>query len=215
MYRSAAHGIRVLPAASHVVRGRLESAFGLSDDRVPVTGEPRVDVLSQGTAETRRSHARQAISAATGHVETTTRLVLYAPTWRDGAPDPAVPTAEEWRALVDVLARHRAVLLVRSHPLGAGEYAPPFADGARARARQRPRHRCHAASARTGRARDRLLVARVRRVARASAGALPRARCRGLCAHARVLRGVPRRRRLRLGDDVDRGRRAARRAARR
>ena len=127
MYRAAAHRIRVLPAASHLVRGRLESAFGLPDERVPVTGEPRVDVLSHGTPETRRTAARAAIAAAAGQTDPTDSLVLYAPTWRDGAPDPAVPSIEEWRRLVDVLSRHRAVLLVRSHPLGAGDYTPPFA----------------------------------------------------------------------------------------
>ena len=58
---AAAHRIRVLPAASHLVRGRLESAFALPDERVPVTGEPRVDVLSQGTPEDRRAAARAAI----------------------------------------------------------------------------------------------------------------------------------------------------------
>ena len=126
MYRGAAHRIRVLPAASHLVRGRLESAFGLPDERVPVTGEPRVDVLSQGTPETRRSAARAAIAEAAGPTEPTDRIVLYAPTWRDGAPDPAVPSREEWQRLADVLGRHRAVLLVRSHPLGAGDYTPPF-----------------------------------------------------------------------------------------
>ena len=50
LYRGAAQRIAVLPAASHLVRGRLESAFGLRDTHVPVTGEPRVDVLSRGTA---------------------------------------------------------------------------------------------------------------------------------------------------------------------
>ena len=127
MYRGAARRIRVLPAASHLVRGRLESAFGLPDERVPVTGEPRVDVLSQGTPETRRSAARAAIAAAAGETDPADRLVLYAPTWRDGASDPAVPSTEEWQRLVDVLSCHRAVLLVRSHPLGAGDYTPPFA----------------------------------------------------------------------------------------
>jgi len=126
MYRGAARRIDVLPAASHIVRGRLESAFGLPDPRVPVTGEPRVDVLSRGAPETRRTMARAAIAAAAGPLRSVDRLVLYAPTWRDGAPDPAVPSAEEWRLVADVLDRHHAVLLVRSHPLGAGEYAPPF-----------------------------------------------------------------------------------------
>jgi CDP-glycerol glycerophosphotransferase len=127
MYRAAARRIRVLPAASHLVRGRLESAFGLPDTAVPVTGDPRVDVLSRGTAADRRVAARAGIGQAAPRADPSTRYVLYAPTWRDGAPDPAVPTADEWRLLVDVLTRQDATLLVRSHPLGEGEYTPPFA----------------------------------------------------------------------------------------
>ncbi|MFV0319905.1 MAG: CDP-glycerol glycerophosphotransferase family protein [Microbacterium sp.] len=126
LYRGAAHRIDLLPAASHLVRGRFESAFGLPDERVAVTGEPRVDVLSQGEPEARRAAARTAVEAHTGPVGEA-RLWLYAPTWRDGAPDPAVPTSAQWRALVDVLAAQDAILLVRSHPLGAGDYALPFA----------------------------------------------------------------------------------------
>lgn len=127
MYRSAARRIRVLPAASHLVRGRLESAFALPDAHVPVTGEPRVDVLSRGTADGRRAEARAAIGRAVPRLDPSTRLVLYAPTWRDGAADPAVPTEDEWRTIVDMLMRRGATLLVRSHPLGAGDYAPPAA----------------------------------------------------------------------------------------
>lgn len=125
MYSGAARRIRVLPAASHVARGRLESAFALPDGRVPVTGEPRVDVLSVGSAATRRSAARAQLDRLVGPVGPDEHLVLYAPTWRDGAVDPAVPSAQEWREISDVLARHSAVLLVRSHPLGAGDYEPP------------------------------------------------------------------------------------------
>jgi CDP-glycerol glycerophosphotransferase (TagB/SpsB family) len=127
MFRGAAQRIRVLPAASHLVRGRLESAFALSDERVPVTGEPRVDVLSAGSAQARRERARREISAVCPDLPESARLVLYAPTWRDGDVDPAVPSAGEWDALDEVLERHDAVLLVRSHPLGAGEYRPPRA----------------------------------------------------------------------------------------
>lgn len=127
MYRGAARRIRVLPAASHAARGRLESAFGLPDDRVPVTGEPRVDVLSRGTAAARRSAARSEIARLTGALDPAARLILYAPTWRDGAADPAVPSPAEWGTLIDVLTRTGAILLVRSHPLGAGDYHPPAA----------------------------------------------------------------------------------------
>lgn len=123
MYRGAARRIRVLPAASHLVRGRLESAFALADGSVPVTGEPRVDVLSQGTPESRRSDAMTRIERAIGPVSGA-RLVLYAPTWRDGSRDPAIPTSDDWGLILDLLERHDAVLVVRSHPLGAGDYEP-------------------------------------------------------------------------------------------
>ncbi|MFT4229617.1 MAG: CDP-glycerol glycerophosphotransferase family protein [Microbacterium sp.] len=124
LYRATARGIRLLPAASHLVRGRLESSFGLPDERILVAGDPRVDVLSLGTAHERREAARALVAERTGAIGDS-RLVLYAPTWRDGAADPAVPTAQQWRAIVDVLDREDAVLLVRSHPLGAGDYRPP------------------------------------------------------------------------------------------
>jgi CDP-glycerol glycerophosphotransferase len=127
MYRGAAGRIRVLPAASHLVRGRLESAFALPDPRVPVTGEPRVDVLSRGTSEQRRTEASARLDDAIGTAPAGAKRVLYAPTWRDGAADPAVPSESDWHRIIDVLDRHDAQLVVRSHPLGAGDYEPPFA----------------------------------------------------------------------------------------
>ena len=124
LYRAAAQRIRVLPAASDRARGRLESAFGLGGDRVVVTGEPRVDVLSAGSIAQRRTAARSVLTAAAGEIPADARIVLYAPTWRDGASDPSVPTAREWIDIIRVLEERDAVLLVRSHPLGAGLYAP-------------------------------------------------------------------------------------------
>lgn len=126
LYRVTAQRIKILPAASHRARGRLESAFGLGDDRVVVTGEPRVDVLSAGPIGERRRVASDLLCAAVGDLPAQTRTILYAPTWRDGAPDPAVPTAAEWVQIIRFLETHNVVLLVRSHPLGAGEYAPPL-----------------------------------------------------------------------------------------
>lgn len=127
LYRRAMRRIRLIPAASHFERGRLESAFGVPHECVVVTGAPRVDALSRGTAEERRDAARTVLAGLVGPVAPRTRLVLYAPTWRDGDPDPAVPTESEWSAIVDLLEREDAVLLVRSHPLGAGDYTPPVA----------------------------------------------------------------------------------------
>ena len=68
LYRRSAQRIRVLPAASHRSRGRLESAFGLGDEQVLVTGEPRVDVLSAGTAAERRDRAATVLRAAVGTI---------------------------------------------------------------------------------------------------------------------------------------------------
>ncbi|WP_368732527.1 CDP-glycerol glycerophosphotransferase family protein [Microbacterium sp. ZXX196] len=126
MYRGAAQRIGLLPAASHLVRGRLESAFGISYARIAVTGEPRVDVLSRGTAGEREERARRVIARAAPAASGPRRFVLYAPTWRDGDPDPAVPSRADWDAILAALARHDATLLVRSHRLGAGTYDPPM-----------------------------------------------------------------------------------------
>ncbi len=128
LYRGAAQRIRVLPAASDRSRGRLESAFGLGDDRVVVTGEPRVDVLSAGTAAERRESAT-AFLTRTGPLLRAQRALLYAPTWRDGAADPAIPSAAEWVQIIALLEKHDAVLFIRSHPLGEGAYAPPWSSG--------------------------------------------------------------------------------------
>lgn len=125
LYRRTTRRISLLPAASHLVRGRLESAFSLTDERVPVTGEPRVDVLSSGDAASRRATARDGLESALGMPLNDRRVVLYAPTWRDGEPDPAIPGAGEWERIAAALDAADAVLLVRSHPLGAGDYHPP------------------------------------------------------------------------------------------
>lgn len=126
LYRRSAQRIRVLPAASERSRARLESAFGLGDGRVVVTGEPRVDVLSAGTPEQRRAEASALLARVVGDASASARRILYAPTWRDGAPDPAVPTAEEWGRIITVLETRDAVLFVRPHPLGEGAYTPPM-----------------------------------------------------------------------------------------
>ena len=126
LYRSTAQRIRLMPAASDRSRGRLESAFALGDSRVVVTGEPRVDVLSAGAARERRTTASALLESVTHPLPQGARTLLYAPTWRDGAEDPAVPTADEWVRMIALLEQQNAVLFVRSHPLGAGAYQPPL-----------------------------------------------------------------------------------------
>ena len=123
MYRGATRRISLIPAASHLVRGRLESAFSLPDERVCVTGEPRVDVLSRGLPEQRYARAYRELERIVGPAQG--RIVLYAPTWRDGDPDPAIPSPQQWTRIDEMLNRVDATLLIRSHPLGVGSYHPP------------------------------------------------------------------------------------------
>ncbi|MGO3032695.1 MAG: CDP-glycerol glycerophosphotransferase family protein, partial [Microbacterium gubbeenense] len=121
MYARSAQRIGVLPAASHLVRGRLESAFGIDHRRIAVTGEPRVDVLASETPD----GARRVVAGLIPEAGAERTLLLYAPTCRDGDADPGIPSAEEWRAIIEVLARRDAVLVIRSHRLGEGDYTPP------------------------------------------------------------------------------------------
>jgi CDP-glycerol glycerophosphotransferase len=119
-YRSAGRGIRLFPVASELVAARISSAFGVPRSRIVVTGDPRDDALTA---------PRDAALLDAG----TARTILYAPTWRDGAPDPVAPTSEQWDAIAEWLERRDAVLYLRTHPLGAGDYAAGPARSARVR----------------------------------------------------------------------------------
>jgi CDP-glycerol glycerophosphotransferase len=122
-YRFAGRRISAFPVASLAVAPRIASAFGIPRDRVIVTGDPRDDVLLAGTPESRADAARELIVSAIGPLPEGARIVLSAPTWRDGKPDPGVPDAADWAAIVTWLERSNAVLLLRTHPLGKGDYA--------------------------------------------------------------------------------------------
>ena len=108
-------------AASAESARRLASAFGLRDDQLLVTGDPRDDVLLVGSDAERRSIARARISRALGDT-LAARVVLFAPTWRDGDPDPVVPTAEEWSAIESFARASNSTVIIRPHPLAVGAY---------------------------------------------------------------------------------------------
>ena len=133
LYRRGGARITLFPVASELVAARIRSAFALGPDRVRVLGDPRDDVLLRGTAEERRHAARSRIEAAAGALPSTARLVLYAPTWRDGEVDPAIPDAAQWKTIAAWAEKSNVVLLVRSHPLGAGSYVDGPASSARIR----------------------------------------------------------------------------------
>ncbi|HEV7741398.1 MAG TPA: CDP-glycerol glycerophosphotransferase family protein, partial [Pseudolysinimonas sp.] len=94
-YRLAGRGISLFPVASQLVVPRIASAFGISRDRIVVTGDPRDDVLLTGTAVERRAAALEALAAGSAR-----RRILYAPTWRDGAVDPSAPDSGTWNEII-------------------------------------------------------------------------------------------------------------------
>jgi CDP-glycerol glycerophosphotransferase len=120
-YRTGTRRISLMPTSSGYFVPFLASAFDLLGGQVQVLGEPRADLLFTGTPAARRAAARAALAPHLGGF-TDARLVLYAPTWRDGDPDPGVPTELQWQRIREVCERLDIVLLVRPHPLGVGEY---------------------------------------------------------------------------------------------
>jgi CDP-glycerol glycerophosphotransferase len=128
MHRTAAATISFMPAASELSARRLRSAFGLPADRVVVTGDPRDDVVCIGTTAQRQARARALVLAKLGWSDAGQRLVLYAPTWRDGDVDPAVPSAADWKRITGYLESTGSALIVRPHPLGVGDYEAGIGD---------------------------------------------------------------------------------------
>ncbi|MDQ1569520.1 MAG: CDP-glycerol glycerophosphotransferase, partial [Actinomycetota bacterium] len=134
VYERSANGYRMFAAASPLSAARIRSAFALPADRVVVTGDPRDDVLFVGTAVDRREKARQTMAGLLGDASlSSSRILLYAPTWRDGDPDPAIPAADGWRRIGEYLEATDSILIVRSHPLGVGDYAGGVAASPRVR----------------------------------------------------------------------------------
>ena len=117
-YVRSARGIRLFTTASPLASFRIRTAFDLPADQIVVTGDPRDDVLATETPD----GARARVAALLGESELPARVLLYAPTWRDGAEDPLIPTAPDWDLIIDYLERSKSLLLIRSHPLGAGDY---------------------------------------------------------------------------------------------
>jgi CDP-glycerol glycerophosphotransferase (TagB/SpsB family) len=123
-YRKAASNIDLFPTASELSAVRIRGAFGLPADTIAVTGDPRDDVLLRGTENGRRVAARARLATLLGaDTVAGARLLLYAPTWRDGEADPGIPTLAQWQNLHDWLITTESVLLVRPHPHGVGDYA--------------------------------------------------------------------------------------------
>lgn len=126
MYLRGAQEIDLFVAGSELAAARLRSAFRVDPGKVRVLGDPRDDALAtQALDPDRAATARAqlaALLAAPEELAADSRIVLYAPTWRDGEPDPGLPTAAERATVEAALERANAHLVIRSHPLGEGEW---------------------------------------------------------------------------------------------
>lgn len=121
-YRRGTRRIGLLPVAADAFVPSMCTAFDLTPQQVRVLGEPRTDVLFRGSRAGRRAAARELLERTVPGL-VGRRAVLYAPTWRDGEPDPGVPTERQWRRIDSWCAATDSVLLIRPHPLGIGSYA--------------------------------------------------------------------------------------------
>ncbi len=127
MYLAGAREVDLFVAGSPIAASRLRSAFRVDPGKVRVLGDARDDALAlqaSDPAEARRARARLLglLGEAGERIGPSSAVVLYAPTWRDGESDPAVPSADEARRIAEALERLDAHLVVRSHPLGSGAY---------------------------------------------------------------------------------------------
>lgn len=133
MYAFGTKQISLYVAGSVTAAERLRSAYRVDPGRVRVLGDPRDDLVCEQAAdplaaEQARAKVRALLglqNEAQGARET---LVLYAPTWRDGEADPAVPDGAEVARIAATLESLGARLLIRSHPLGVGAYETVLGD---------------------------------------------------------------------------------------
>ncbi len=119
-YRSAGRQIRLFPVSSERVAPRISTAFGIPADRIAVLGDPRDDVLFSTDAA---ALARTRLDELVGEVPPSSSVILFAPTWRDGAIDPSLPDEQTWDEIIGWLELNDCVLVVRTHPLGRGDYS--------------------------------------------------------------------------------------------
>ncbi|MBP1324836.1 CDP-glycerol glycerophosphotransferase (TagB/SpsB family) [Leucobacter exalbidus] len=123
MYLRGAAEVDLFVAGSPIAADRLRSAFRVAPGKVRVLGDARDDAL----AAELHDPAAQAVTRArllelVPGAASAGRLVMYAPTWRDGDVDPALPSAAERAEIEAALERADAHLIIRSHPLGEGAW---------------------------------------------------------------------------------------------
>lgn len=120
MYRAGGDNISLFVVASDLVAERMRSAFNLAPHVTAAIGDPRDDAL----IHSEQSDAQAEVLRLLGVSSADSRLVLYAPTWHDGAEDPAIPGDAEKAALEEWATAHNAKIVIRPHPLSVSSYRP-------------------------------------------------------------------------------------------
>lgn len=110
--------IDLFPAQSPACAARFRSAFRIGDEATPVLGTPRVDVLARAGEDAETEAAATVAALLPSHLRDAGRLVLFAPTWRDGRREDFLVEGMDLAALDALLEAEDAVLLIRLHPYG-------------------------------------------------------------------------------------------------
>lgn len=121
MYKAGTKSISVFPVACPEFVTSMCTAFALSPKQVLSIGEPRGDQLFTGTPAELRARSRALWEQTIADLGDR-RLILQAPTWRDGEVDPTIPSEADWARLEAFCERTDSVLVIRPHPKSVGDY---------------------------------------------------------------------------------------------
>lgn len=120
MYRAGTKSISVFPVACAEFVTSMRTAFALGPQQVLAIGEPRGDQLF-GDPDELRAGSR-ALWEQTLPDLGARRLILQAPTWRDGEVDPTIPSEADWERIEEFCQRTDSVIVIRPHPKSVGDY---------------------------------------------------------------------------------------------
>ena len=102
-------------ATSDAMAALFSKTFGLPDERVHRTGQPRTDILMSPPTQALESRYSPPLPEHSFKI-------LYCPTWRDGNPVKLFPFSDrDWARLDEALEALGAILFVRTHPNDPGK----------------------------------------------------------------------------------------------
>jgi CDP-glycerol glycerophosphotransferase (TagB/SpsB family) len=113
-YRIAQSRYKLVTAPNALVAQRYESAFALRPGRVALTGDPNVDIILGSSTSGPSLHWQSKMRATFG-LSPGTRIIMYAPTWREEVGTSLLPEPATRARLNSLLRDGNAHLLIRGH----------------------------------------------------------------------------------------------------